>query len=166
MASDEQRTYFAPSVPRPSPLILPPDLRGWEWRYLWKQCQGNQRFILAEHTYGASAVGMLADRKTVFSAGNDKFVRLWDFESRRPIGMLPHSAAIGGAAASPDGRWLATASYNGTEANLFYFGTWSHKRPPLSPLTSGTSTVASPFHRTASGSLSRPGPPVAFVYGM
>jgi WD40 repeat protein len=82
---------------------------------LWKQCQGEQRFILAEHTYGANAVGMLADRKTVFSAGNDKFVRLWDFESRRPIGMLPHSAAIGGAAASPDGRWLATASYKRTE---------------------------------------------------
>src|SRR4029077_16156214 len=84
------------------------ELRGWEWRYLWKQCQGEQRFILGEHTYGANAVGMLADGKTVFSSGNDKSVRLWDLESRRQIGTLPHSAPIGGAAASPDGRWLAT----------------------------------------------------------
>jgi WD40 repeat protein len=90
-------------------------LRGWEWRYLWKQCQSEERFILGKHTYGASAVGMLADGKRVFSAGYDKFVRLWDLESRREIGTLPHSAAIIGAAASPDGRWLATASDKGTE---------------------------------------------------
>src|SRR6266700_1828098 len=45
------------------------DLRGWEWRYWWRQCQGEERFILGEHASGASVVGMLADGKTVFSAG-------------------------------------------------------------------------------------------------
>jgi eukaryotic-like serine/threonine-protein kinase len=87
-----------------------PDLRGWEWRYLWGQCQGEERFILGEHTNGATAVGLLADGKTVFSAGKDRFVRLWDLESRRQIGELPHAEEVIGAAASPDGRWLATAS--------------------------------------------------------
>jgi len=86
------------------------DLRGWEWRYLWRQCQGEERFILGEHTNGATAVGMLVDGKTVFSAGRDKSVRLWDLESRRQIGLLPHEEEVFGAAASPDGRWLATAS--------------------------------------------------------
>ncbi len=86
------------------------DLRGWEWRYLWRQCQGEERFILGEHTNGATAVGLLADGKTVFSAGGDKFVRLWDLESRRQIGLLPHPEEVIGAAASPDGRWLATAT--------------------------------------------------------
>ncbi|MEO8426059.1 MAG: serine/threonine-protein kinase, partial [Verrucomicrobiota bacterium] len=94
---------------------LQTDLRSWEWRYLWRQCQGEERFILGEHTGGASAVGMLADGKTVFSAGNDKFVRLWDFKSRRQVGLLPHSEAVVGAAASPDGRWLATATENDTK---------------------------------------------------
>ena len=86
------------------------DLRGWEWRYLWHQCQGEERFILGRHTNGASAVGMLADGKTVFSAGRDKSVRLWDLESRRQVGLLPHAEQVIGAAASPDGRWLATAT--------------------------------------------------------
>jgi len=91
------------------------DLRGWEWRYLWRQCQGEERFILGEHTNGATAVGLLADGKTVFSAGRDKFVRLWDLESRGQIGLLPHAEEVIGAAASPDGRWLATASMKGPE---------------------------------------------------
>jgi WD40 repeat protein/serine/threonine protein kinase len=88
------------------------DLRGWEWRYLWRQCQGEERFILGEHTNGATAVGLLADGKTVFSAGRDKAVRLWDLESRRQIGLLPHLEQVIGAAASLDGRWLATATKN------------------------------------------------------
>jgi WD40 repeat protein len=83
---------------------------------LWQQCQGEERFILAEHTNGATAVGMLADGKTVFSAGKDRFVRLWDLESRRQIGLLPHTEEIIGAAASPDGRWLATVSSKNAES--------------------------------------------------
>lgn len=86
------------------------DLRGWEWRYLWRQCQGDERFILGQHINGATAVGILTDGKTVFSAGRDRFVRLWDLESRRQIGLLPHSAEVIAAAASPDSRWLATAT--------------------------------------------------------
>jgi eukaryotic-like serine/threonine-protein kinase len=92
------------------------DLTGWEWRYLWRQCQGEERFILGEHTNGATAVGMLADGKTVFSAGKDKFVRLWDLESRREILRLPHAEAVIGATASTDGHYLATASMRGPES--------------------------------------------------
>lgn len=94
------------------------DLRGWEWRYLWQQCQGEERFILGEHANGATVVGMLPDGKTVFTAGKDKSVRLWDLESRRQIDMLPHEEAVIGAAASPDGRWLVTASWKRGDPQL------------------------------------------------
>ena len=90
------------------------DLRGWEWRYLWRQCQGDKRRILGKHPGGATAVGML-DGTTVFSAGRDKCVRLWELESGSQIGVLPHEEEVIGAAASPDGRWLATASGKGDE---------------------------------------------------
>src|SRR6185436_2294399 len=46
----------------------------------------------------------------VFSAGSDRCVRLWELESRRQVGLLPHLEGVSGAAASSDGRWLATAT--------------------------------------------------------
>jgi WD40 repeat protein len=110
---------------RPSTINsqLSTDLRGWEWRYLWKQCQGEERFILWEQTNAAMAVssaglisaGLSADGKTVFSACNEPVVRLFDLESRREVARLPHSERVVGAAASPDGRWLATTTEKSDE---------------------------------------------------
>src|SRR5438876_3943234 len=88
---------------------LQTDLRGWEWRYLWKQCQGDQLFILGHHSNGVTAVGVLPDGKTAYSAGIDGTVRLWDVQSKRQTGLLQHDSPVTGAACSPDGRWLATA---------------------------------------------------------
>src|SRR5688500_14996283 len=39
-------------------------------------------------------------------------VRFWDLESRRAMGLLPQAVPVVGAAASPDGRWLAAATAN------------------------------------------------------
>ncbi len=89
-------------------LAAKEDLRGWEWRYLWKQCEGEQRSILGYHSNGVTAVGYLPDGKTAFSAGKDKTVRLWDIESNRQIASLRHEGEVNGAACSPDGRWMAT----------------------------------------------------------
>ena len=84
------------------------DLRGWEWRYFWQQAQGEERFILGYHSNGVTAVGVLPDGKTVWSAGWDKTVRLWDLERRQQITQLDHEEAVFAADSSPDGRWLAT----------------------------------------------------------
>jgi hypothetical protein len=136
------------------------DLRGWEWRYLWQQCQGEERSILGKHTNGATAVGMLADGKTVFSAGQDKCVRLgiWNPGGKsaccriwRKSSAPPLHPMASGSRQLPGKR---------RRANPFCFGIWPPKSSPRSPpappasLTSGCAPGASPFHRTASGSLS------------
>ncbi|MHB8524498.1 MAG: WD40 domain-containing protein, partial [Limisphaerales bacterium] len=110
VASNE--TDSLPLVPqlitRHSSLVT--DLRGWEWRYLWQQCQGEQLSILGSHSNGVTAVGFLPGGKTAFSAGKDNAVRLWDLESKRQVALLPHATNVTGAACSPDGRWLATST--------------------------------------------------------
>jgi WD40 repeat protein len=105
------------------------DLRGWEWRYLWQQCQGEQLFILGYHTNGASTVGFLSDGKTAYSAGKDAAVRLWDVESRRQIGLLAHDYPLSAVACSPDGRWMATISDNGTSNNPLRLWDMETRRP-------------------------------------
>ncbi len=89
----------------------PADLRGWEWRYLHEQARGEEEFTLGHHTNGVSALGILSDGHTVWSAGWDNAVRLWDLRSRRELALLPHPHQIYHAAASPDGRWLVTAAW-------------------------------------------------------
>ncbi|MFO1500395.1 MAG: serine/threonine-protein kinase [Verrucomicrobiota bacterium] len=112
--SQREKTPIDKSViPQPQPAT---DLRGWEWRYLWRQCQGEQRFILDAHTKGLTAVGLLRADQTAFSAGRDRSVRLWDLKSRRQVGLLPHADEVIGAAASPDGRWLAIATEKEAES--------------------------------------------------
>ena len=86
------------------------DLRGWEWRYLWKQCAGDDSILLGSHSNGVSAVGFLPGGKTAFTAGSDNAVRLWDMESKRQVAVLPHATNVTGAACSPDGLWLATST--------------------------------------------------------
>gem|GEM_PF-3077475 len=79
-----------------------PDLRGWEWGYLWRQCQGEQRFILGEHTHGISAVGLLVDGKTVFSAGGtNAFVcGTWSRGVRSDSCPIPRKSSV-----RPLARW-------------------------------------------------------------
>jgi len=117
-------------VARPDRLKagLQTDLRGWEWRYLWQQCQGDQLFILGYHfdresqrqrpefayERGVTACGYLPDGKTAYSAGIDKVVRFWDLSSRRQGVSLPHDGPVTAAACSPDGRWMVSAARNGT----------------------------------------------------
>jgi WD40 repeat protein/serine/threonine protein kinase len=92
------------------------DLRGWEWRYLWRQCRGDDLFTLDAQTNGWSTVAtFFPDGRTVAAASmTDKTVKLFDLESRRLIATLPHSDGVAALAVSPDGKLLASGCDDGT----------------------------------------------------
>src|SRR5262249_552019 len=84
------------------------DLRGFEWRYLWRLCQDGSRRTLPAHTAAVTAVAFSPDEKTLVTAAEDPSVRLWDVASWRHVKLLvpwpPLSVAF-----APDGKTLAVA---------------------------------------------------------
>jgi WD40 repeat protein/predicted Ser/Thr protein kinase len=84
------------------------DLRGFEWRYFWKVCQGEQAFTFRGHTEPVSSVAFWDLGNTVASASQNGTVKLWDGRSHRETMTLrkdwfpPVAVAF-----SPDGQTLA-----------------------------------------------------------
>jgi WD40 repeat protein len=125
------------------------DLRGWEWRYLWQQSQGEPNTILGLHTNGVTVAGFLPDGKTAFSAGNDRMVRFWDLASKEQVRMFPHENLITGCAVSPDGRWMATSVAQTQLSDEGPFRLWDLKTGQSEILTTNfwlrpNSTIFSP----------------------
>lgn len=69
------------------------DLRGWEWRYLWQLCQGDEHFTLQRYPEGINALAVSADRN-LLAVATRRQVALWDLTTRRPLTMLTN---VGGA---------------------------------------------------------------------
>ncbi len=57
------------------------DLRGFEWRFLWQQLQGDQVRIFRAHTNLVTCVAISPDLKSVVSGGMDGAVHWWDAHS-------------------------------------------------------------------------------------
>jgi serine/threonine protein kinase/WD40 repeat protein len=85
------------------------DLRGFDWYYLWRLCQGSYRFSLPTRNYdNASAIAISPDGKTLAS-GYGPNVRLWDLATGRQTGELPgHKFLVSWLAFAPDGKTLAS----------------------------------------------------------
>ena len=97
------------------------DLRGWEWRYLWKLCQGKEQFTLTGHNGRVVALAFSPDNKTLFSGDTEGVVKIWDLASKKEVGTYSAGRLIYdfGLAISPDGQalfigWLdGVAIYDG-----------------------------------------------------
>jgi WD40 repeat protein len=98
---------------RHQPLTQPsaPDLRGWEWRYLWGQCQGEEQWTLGSHAGAVVAMDYSANGQWLASADLRGELKIWDMPGRREhLSTNLLEGRVNVLAFSADGRWLALST--------------------------------------------------------
>jgi serine/threonine protein kinase/WD40 repeat protein len=87
------------------------DLRGWEWRYLWQQCQSDPHWVLCQKTNGIISLAVSHDAKWLAIAEEyDGGLSLWDIsDMQKAREVWTQTAGEGGvlAAFSPKENLLA-----------------------------------------------------------
>ena len=111
---------------RPAPGQV--DLRGWEWRYLWQECQSDARSELCHYPSQTYSVAYSPDGKMLAVAGLIRgFVEIWDVAGRRRIKTLdPNEGHL--VAFSPRGDWLASDGGE-KQIRLWRTATWELAAP-------------------------------------
>ncbi len=100
---------------RPTEAELSPDLIGFEWRYLWKQCQGAYLHALEGQSNAINCLGFSPDGKRLASADADGTIRVWDVDKRTvQASWSGLSGSLRRLRYSPDGNTLVVGSEEGT----------------------------------------------------
>jgi WD40 repeat protein/serine/threonine protein kinase len=91
-----------------------PDLRGWEWFYLYGLCRRDLD-TLSVSDAGLWCVAASPDGERIAAAGNDSVIFLFDAKSRKLIHRLTgHDEPVWAVAWSPNGSQLASACWDGS----------------------------------------------------
>jgi WD40 repeat protein/serine/threonine protein kinase len=77
------------------------DLRGWEWRYLWSQCQSAELLQLGQLPNSALSGDVSRDGTLALGADLDGTLAVWDVHSRKSLLMLTNMQSS--AAFTPSG---------------------------------------------------------------
>ena len=83
---------------RPGPAQ--PDLRGWEWRYLWQQTRSEAEFTLGRLTNEVRNLSLSADGRWLASVDGSDAVSVWEVASRRRT-LLPDASRVAMVRFSP-----------------------------------------------------------------
>lgn len=99
------------------------DLRGFEWRYLWQQCQGDQLATLAGHEGIVTCVAFSPDGQFLATGSRDATVKIWELNRRQLVTTLnAATGAVWTVAFTPDARFLVTSGLGGTR--LWEYRSW------------------------------------------
>ena len=89
-----------------------PELRGWEWRYLWAQTRGQELATpIDQNPEGFGCLDLSADGRYLVADENVPRLRVRDWTSQpvRTVAELPISRHLTAVHFTPDGRWLVAA---------------------------------------------------------
>jgi WD40 repeat protein/tRNA A-37 threonylcarbamoyl transferase component Bud32 len=110
---DHNLGYLRQLLQKQIPSGREEDLRGWEWSYLWRQAQSNERATLGFHSNGVTSIAFVGNSTTLASASLDRTVKLWDAKERRLIKTLPHETIVLAVASTRKSNLLGTGSTDG-----------------------------------------------------
>lgn len=92
------------------PGVQESDLRGFEWRYLWEHCRGEQLAVFAGHHWIVTCVAFSPDGRWLASGAQEDSIRLWDVARGECVGIIPaHRGAVWCVQFTPDGRQLMSS---------------------------------------------------------
>ncbi|MCP4455335.1 MAG: protein kinase [Planctomycetes bacterium] len=138
--NDLGRAWRLLDAHRPEPGEV--DLRGWEWRHLWHECQSDDLGELYRYAPSAYSVTYSPDGSMLAVAGSvQKFIDIWGVPGRKRIKNL-QSEEGSLVAFSPNGDLLATDA--GDQIRLWRADTWTPLRDPL-PLADGSTALVLKF---------------------
>jgi WD40 repeat protein len=91
------------------PKIGETDLRGFEWRYLWNRCRGDQLATLTGHARTVSCVAFSPDGTKLVAGTQNGTVTVWNVTNHACITTLNvTTTAVWSVAFTSDGRYLVT----------------------------------------------------------
>ncbi len=107
-----------------------PDLRNWEWRYLWQKCRGDASLKLSVQTNGSACVAVSSDGRWLAVRGAfDAKIPIFDIsapDAPRMVSQLPNAKAYTGLACSPREPILAYCDFDGgPETNIYRIHLWN-----------------------------------------
>jgi WD40 repeat protein len=90
------------------------DLRGFEWRYLWRLCRSQALVTFHGHT-GAilGAMAFSPEGERLATGAEDSTVRIWDVSTGRPLAVFSYPSRVLALAWSVEGRALTTVTRDG-----------------------------------------------------